>query len=119
MASVVPGRGPMEVRIQPRTPGRGRVDVLVNGASVSHCGIIGLELCFGCAAVRVAGIEDVWTEEAHRGRGYARLLLESTVRYLNGGEAALSFLYGIPDFCPKFGYATVGFDFRESSTIPG
>jgi GNAT superfamily N-acetyltransferase len=106
-----PDPWPAEIRFQPQTSSRTRVDVLVNGESVSHCGIVRLRLRFGCASVLVDGIADVWTEEEHRRRGYARRLLEASVRRMRGGDATLSSLYGIPDFYPKFGYATVGFDF--------
>lgn len=57
-----------------------RVDVLVDGRSVSHLVVIPLTIHIGRATVVVDGIGDVWTEEAHRGQGYARRLIEEMVR---------------------------------------
>jgi hypothetical protein len=43
-------------------------------------------------------------------RGYSRYVLERTVDAMIAGDAALSMLYGIRDYYPKFGYATSGPD---------
>jgi hypothetical protein len=56
------------------------------------------------------GIGGVETKEAHRNRGHARRLLEAAVAHMRRGDAALTMLYGIPDFYPKFGYAPAGPD---------
>ncbi|HSH78368.1 MAG TPA: GNAT family N-acetyltransferase [Herpetosiphonaceae bacterium] len=92
----------------------GHIDakLLVDETDVSSLAIIPLRMRIGAAIVPVDGIGGVETPEAHRMRGYARRLLEATVEHMRRGEAALSFLYGIQDFYPKFGYATVGFDHR-------
>jgi hypothetical protein len=66
----------------------------------------------GAATVRTDGISAVRTDEGHRRRGYARRLMEAAVRRMRVGDAALSMLYGIPDFHPKFGYAAAGPQYR-------
>jgi hypothetical protein len=54
------------------------------------------------------GIGGVETEKECRHRGYARRVLDAVVQHMEEGEAALSMLYGIPGFYPRFGYATAG-----------
>ena len=94
--------------------GHSEAKLLVNETDVSSLAIIPLRMRIGAAIVRVDGIGGVETPEAHRMRGYARRLLETTVEHMRRGKAALSFLYGIQDFYPKFGYATVA-----STTVCG
>jgi hypothetical protein len=65
------------------------------------------------------GIGGVATDEAHRYRGYSRRVLEAAVDLMRAGEAALSTLYGIPDFYPKYGYATAGAEHTVVLAIEG
>jgi hypothetical protein len=90
--------------------GDGRVDLMDGERSVSHLWIIPLTLRIGAATVRMDGIGGVSTEDDCRNRGYSRRVLEATVERMRQGDAALSMLYGIPNFYPKFGYATAGPD---------
>ena len=106
--------GPATVSFEPNGPGRTHARVRIGNVVVSRCEINRLLLRVGRAILPVDGIQDVWTEESYRRRGYARQLLEATVQRMRGGDAALSLLYGISDFYPKFGYATLGFDFSIS-----
>lgn len=87
-----------------------RVDALLNGRSVSHLWVVPFCIRVGAATVRMDGIGGVGTEEEYRKRGYARRVLEAAVRWMQQGDAAISMLYGIRDFYPKFGYATAGPD---------
>jgi hypothetical protein len=98
-----------EIRFQDETGGT-RAELVVEGAAVSRLWIVPFTLRVGAAAVRMEGIAGVGTETEHRYRGHARRLLEATVAKMRAGDAALSMLYGIPDFYPKFGYATAGPD---------
>lgn len=77
-------------------------------AEIAHLFVTPFHIGAGRATLRVDGIGDVWTDEAHRNRGHARRLLEEAVRLMRAGDGALSILYGIPDFYGKFGYAVVG-----------
>lgn len=106
--------GAATVSFEPRGPGRTRAQVRLGNVVVSRCEINRLLLHVGRAILPVDGIEDVWTEQPYRGHGYARQLLEATVERMRAGDGALSLLYGISDFYPKFGYATLGFDFSIS-----
>jgi hypothetical protein len=94
--------------------GRDNLRLHVGGQIVSWCEVIPLTLRYGAATLRVDGLGDVWTEPEHRRQGHARRLLSGAMASLEAGDAALSFLYGIEDLYPKFGYATVGADYGLS-----
>ncbi len=101
-----------EITFRPASGGRTQVEVIVGDRTVSWLSIEPFTLRIGAATVRMDGIAGVGTEEEFRRRGYARRLLEATVAWMRQGDAALSMLYGIRDFYPKFGYATAGPDHR-------
>lgn len=87
-----------------------RVELLVDGHSVSCAWIVHLTIRIGQVAVRMDGIGGVGTGDEYRHRGYSRRVLEAAVDYMVSGDAALSMLYGIPDYYHKFGFATAGPD---------
>ncbi len=87
------------------------VNLMVGGRKVSWLSIIPFTLRIGAATVRMDGIGGVGTDAHHRRRGYSRRVLEAAVTHMRAGEGALSMLYGISDFYPKFGYATAGPDY--------
>lgn len=87
-------------------PERQRV-VEVDGEPVSHLRIVDREMRIGLATLRMGGIGAVVTAPEHRGRGYARALMQDTVDYLTAQGFDLTCLSGIPDFYHRFGYATV------------
>jgi predicted acetyltransferase len=89
-------------------PDATKLSLLEAGVEIAHLFIIPFRVRVGQAVVRVDGIGDVWTDEAHRNQGHARRLMEEAVRRMRAGDGALSVLYGIPDFYPKFGYASAG-----------
>lgn len=90
--------------------GSTRVDLMLEERSVSRLWIVPFTLAIGAARVRMDGIGGVGTDREYRRRGYSRRVLEATVERMRQGDAALSMLYGIRDFYPKFGYATAGPD---------
>jgi hypothetical protein len=95
--------------LQFRPEGNATRVVLLDGERpVSWLWVIPFHLRIGCAVVRMDGIGGVGTEEDCRRRGYSRRVLEETVRWMRSGDGALSMLYGIPDYYPRFGYATAG-----------
>lgn len=96
--------------------GRTAVELLDGDRWVSRCEIVPLVKRIGAAAVRFDGIGDVRTLEECRNRGYSRRVLEAAVARMREGEAALAMLYGISDFYPKYGFATVGADFAVRLT---
>jgi GNAT superfamily N-acetyltransferase len=102
--------GELRIAIQTQQNGDTRVDLMDGERSVSRLWVIPLTIRIGSATVRMDGIGGVGTEEEYRRRGYSRRVLEATVDWMRQGDAALSMLYGIPNFYPKFGYATAGPD---------
>jgi GNAT superfamily N-acetyltransferase len=106
----VPG-AVLRVRDSAAKTGReGTVDVelLLGEERISSCRIIPLRLRVGAAVVRMDGIGAVKTAEAFRNRGLARRVLNRAIELMERGDAALTTLYGITNFYPKFGYITVG-----------
>lgn len=101
--------GERTVTLTPQADGRStRVELWVDGHSVSGCWIVSQRIRIGRAVVRMDGIGGVGTEQEHRNRGYAREVLETAVRRMEAGDAGLSMLYGIPNFYEKFGYVQAG-----------
>lgn len=109
-AGAATGASEPEIRYKQRTGGGTLVNLMVGQRSVSGLAIIPYTLCIGVARVRMDGIGDVGTEADCRRRGYARRVLEASVHWMQEHDAALSMLYGIRDFYPKFGFATAGPD---------
>jgi len=100
-----------QIVIRPETDGRSeRVDLILEGKSISRLWLNPFRLHIGEALVPMAGVGGVGTEEAHRNRGHSRRVLEAAVEHMKQSDAAISMLYGIRDFYPKFGYATAGPD---------
>lgn len=101
---------PGEITFTERPGGEARVDLVADGRSVSRLYINRFTIRVGAATVRMDGIGGVSTEKECRRQGYARRVLEASVQHMQAGDAALAMLYGIPDFYPKFGFATAGPD---------
>lgn len=117
-----------EIVVQADPEGGGaNVHLIQDGRKVSWLAIVPFTLQIGAATVRMDGIGGVGTEAEYRNRGYSRRVLEAAVDHMRQGDGALSMLYGIPNFYPKFGYATAGPDYlvilngleRDSALPPG
>lgn len=86
-----------------------RLDLWSDGRSLSHIdGIVPCTLAFGVSRVRADGIAGLGTEEDYRNQGFARRVMQGALAQMARGDAAVSFLHGIPGFYGKFGYVTVG-----------
>ncbi|MGC4107715.1 MAG: GNAT family N-acetyltransferase [Thermomicrobiales bacterium] len=90
----------------PDQPGASVLSLVVDGEQVSRTGIVPYTLRIGSATVRMDGIGGVATPEAHRNKGYSRRALAEAVEQMTAGDAVLTSLYGIPDYYPRWGYAT-------------
>lgn len=84
------------------------VELLLERGRVSSCQIFPHRLRVGAAVVRMDGIGNVETAEEFRQRGFSRRVLSHALQLMQAGDAALTMLYGITNFYPKFGYITVG-----------
>jgi predicted N-acetyltransferase YhbS len=100
------------LRFEGQEDGSTRVELELQheARTVSRLRIIPYTIRVGVAEVRMDGIGDVATDRDFRQRGYARRMLIGAVAHMKRGQAAISMLYGIPNFYPKFGYATAGPD---------
>jgi len=77
----------------------------IEGRKVSWLTVIDYHQRIGSAVVRMGGIAGVGTEPSERMKGYSRRVIEDTVRYMYEQGFDVSWLFGIRDFYPKFGYA--------------
>src|SRR5215211_2455125 len=87
-----------------RDDGTTEVILRADGHEVSRALIVPLLMRIGKAVVRMDGIGGVGTDEPFRRRGYSRRVMVAAVDAMRSGDAALSTLYGIQDFYPKFGF---------------
>ncbi|NLH98506.1 MAG: GNAT family N-acetyltransferase, partial [Chthonomonadales bacterium] len=95
--------------LTPEPDGRStRVELVVCARSVSRCWIVSQRIRIGAAVVRMDGIGGVGTDESERHKGYASRVLDAAMRRMLAGDAALTMLYGIPDFYRRFGYVPAG-----------
>jgi predicted acetyltransferase len=62
---------------------------------------------FGTAQLKMGGIAGVGTNEGYRNRGYSRRVMEDSTTFMTENGFDVAMLFGIPNFYPKFGYATV------------
>jgi len=96
-----------EITIRPEGNAQ-HVVLCVDGEEASECWIVPLTIRLGVATVRIDGIGGVATKPAYRLRGYASRVLRRALEEMTAGEAALTMLYGIPNFYHRFGYVTAG-----------
>jgi len=85
---------------------------LLKGRIVSTFRIFSLSIRIGCVTVPIGGINNVCTHPRHRKKGYMRDLLEDGIEHVRRSGTPISMLHGIPNFYYKFGYASVGCDYK-------
>lgn len=96
-----------EITVHPEDSAK-RVVLTVDGEEASECWIIPLTIRVGMATVRVDGIGGVATKPEYRLKGYASRVLQRAIEEMSAGDAAITMLYGIPNFYHRFGYVTAG-----------
>lgn len=96
----------MEIRTEDTSRRTHLRKLVVKGEEVSRLVVLDLEMRIGSVHVRTGGIGGMETKKEHRLRGYARRLMEDTVRWMNRSKYVASLLFGMPDFYYRFGYAT-------------
>jgi len=88
-----------------RSGRRQRRELAVGGETVSQLSVLDAHIWMMGVRLRMGGIGGVHTRREHRMKGYARRLLEDTVRYMAEEGFDVSMLFGIPDFYDRFGFA--------------
>ncbi len=96
----------IELRREPQE-GRTRIELLVDGEHASGLVVIDMQIRIGQVAVRCGGIGGVHTEAPYRMRGYARQVIDESLRHMGQEGMAISALFGIADFYRQFGFAPV------------
>jgi predicted acetyltransferase len=97
---------------------RFKIERVVDGKPVSGLTVWDLQMRVGCAQVRMAGIGGVWTDPEHRKRGHSRAVLERLLDFMVEEGFDVSLLFGITDYYPRWGYATVMADGTYRLVIP-
>lgn len=97
-----------ELRFTSESNGSTRTALYLGEREASRAFIVPFTLRYGVATLRMDGIGDVATPEDLRQRGYSRRVMEAAVERMHTGDAPVTMLYGIQDFYPKYGYATLG-----------
>lgn len=97
-----------EIRHIPLERGITKVALMRGDEELSRTLVVPMTMQLGRARLRMDGIGDVATPEEHRFKGYSRRVLEAAVSLMTAGDAVMTTLYGIPDFYPKYGFATLG-----------
>jgi hypothetical protein len=95
----------MEFRKTAVAEGGWKIEVVENDVEVSRLYVWDMKIRVAEAQVRFGGIGGVETPYEHRMKGYGRLLLEETVRFMVDEHMPMSFLFGIPGFYHKYGFA--------------
>ena len=91
-----------------RTDGVWKISLSIEGEQdISRLSIHEYRMRFGTARLRLGGIAGVGTNEEHRNKGYSRCVMEDSTAFMTENGFDIAMLFGIPDFYPKFGYATV------------
>jgi len=89
------------------TEGAYAVEYILAGEQVSRLFVKDLRMRVGGAVLRSGGIADVETKEHCRRRGYMRQVLERAAALMRQEGYDISALFGISDFYPRWGYASV------------
>lgn len=79
----------------------------VGGQIVAHAMVAPYTLRYGGARLQVAGIGKVYTEAAHRMRGYGAAVLRDALAYAVEQGAHLAILHGIRGYYGQFGFSPV------------
>ncbi|MDA0711459.1 MAG: GNAT family N-acetyltransferase [bacterium] len=84
---------------------RWKITLFLNGVAVSGMAIVKKQMQIGSAVVRQGGVAGVWTDEAHRKKGYASRVMWEGVSWMEKQNYDMSILFGISDFYHRYGYA--------------
>ncbi|HUW35458.1 MAG TPA: GNAT family N-acetyltransferase [Planctomycetota bacterium] len=80
--------------------------LFIDGRDVSRHTVLSYRVRIGAATFRMAGIATVGTEPEFRMRGYARRVLQHSLRWMDTGGYEIAMLFGIPNFYTKVGFTT-------------
>jgi len=79
----------------------------LHGEPIARAIIADRQMRMGCSQVRMGGIGGVWTKPEHRKQGHMRAVMDRSVQFMREQGFDVSLLFGITDFYPRWGYATM------------
>jgi len=80
------------------------VVLTVGGEKVSGLAIVDKRVRVGRAGLKMAGIAGLWTNEAHRKKGYATRVMWAAIEEMARRRYDVSILFGIDDFYHRYKY---------------
>ena len=83
-----------------------KIELLEGDKVVSSLRVFDTRMRIGAVPVRCGGIGDLYTEREYRLKGHSRRVFQETIASMQEEGYHLSFLFGIPRFYDKFGYAS-------------
>ena len=83
------------------------IERTLHGEPIARAIIADRQMRIGCASVRMGGIGGVWTEPERRKQGHMRAVMDRAVEFMRDEGFDVSLLFGITDFYPRWGYATM------------
>lgn len=89
------------------SPSARRFELHYNNVKASSLILFDYEFTYNTAVLRMGGIAGVQTAKEFRNQGFASKLMKATIDWMAQEQYDCSFLYGIPDFYWRYGYATV------------
>jgi predicted acetyltransferase len=101
----------MEIKTT-RVRNRWHKELTIDDKRVSWLNIIDHRIKIGSACLKIGGIAGVGTDTEHRNKGYARILLEDSLKFMENEKYAVSLLFGIHNMYHKFGYAPTGCNYK-------
>jgi predicted acetyltransferase len=84
-----------------------QVHLVLDNCTVSRLTIHDRRMRIGSAVVRTGGIAGVHTVPRHRRKGYSRLCMSRAITLMDAIGFDMALLFGIPDYYPRWGFATV------------
>ncbi len=82
-----------------------RLTLFVDGECASWTNITAFQQQIGSETITMGGIGGVGTSSPHRYKGYSRIVMENSLRWMKKNNFDVAMLYGINSFYHKFGYA--------------
>lgn len=93
--------------IKTSSPHAHRFELFDAGEKVSSLILFDYDFTYNSVILKMGGIAGVQTNKEHRNKGYAGQLMQATIEWMLSEKYHCSFLYGIPDFYWRYGFASI------------
>jgi len=85
--------------------GAHRALLMLEGKDIARVTTLDLRMRIGSAVLTMGGVAGVGTDDEHRNKGYAALLMQASLDWMREAGYDCSVLFGIRDFYHRWGYA--------------